>query len=44
MGQLLAECNLGSFPAENNLTEINHKVSVPAKWFRDAIPAAFAGK
>jgi hypothetical protein len=32
------------FRAEKNLTEINHKVSVPAKRFRVSIPAPFAGK
>jgi hypothetical protein len=32
------------FGLKNNLTEINHKVSVIAKWFRRVIAAVFAVK
>jgi len=32
------------FWAKKNLTEINHKVSVIAKWFRRVITAVFAVK
>jgi hypothetical protein len=32
------------FGLKKNLTEINHKVSVIAKWFRRVIAAVFAAK
>jgi hypothetical protein len=34
----------GGFRVKKNLTEINHKVSVTAKWFRRAIAVVFAVK
>ena len=37
-------CNYCGFGLKKNLTEINHKVSVVAKWFRCLIAAAFAVK
>jgi hypothetical protein len=37
-------CDLRGFGIKKNLTEINHKVSVIAKWFRRAIAAVFAVK
>src|SRR6202011_2449786 len=37
-------CNSRGFGLKNNLTEINHKVSVIAKWFRRVIAAVFAVK
>jgi hypothetical protein len=35
---------LRGFGIKKNLTEINHKVSVIAKWFRRVIPVVFAAK
>jgi hypothetical protein len=37
-------CNSRGFGLKKNLTEINHKVSVIAKWFPSVIAAAFAVK
>jgi hypothetical protein len=37
-------CDLRDFGIKKNLTEINHKVSVIAKWFRRLIAAVFAVK
>jgi hypothetical protein len=37
-------CDLRGFGVKNNLTEINHKVSVIAKWFRRLIAVVFAVK
>jgi hypothetical protein len=37
-------CNSLRFGSKKNLTEINHKVSVIAKWFRHVIAAVFAVK
>ena len=43
MGRLLKVAgNSCGFGLKKNLTEINHKVSVPAKWLRPAIAGAFA--
>jgi hypothetical protein len=37
-------CDLRGFGIKKNLTEINHKVSVIAKWFRRVIAVVFAVK
>jgi hypothetical protein len=43
-GRLPPWCNSRGFGLKKNLTEINHKVSVVAKWFRCVIAAVFAVK
>jgi hypothetical protein len=37
-------CDLLGLGIKKNLTEINHKVSVIAKWFRRLIAVVFAAK
>jgi hypothetical protein len=44
MQALLSSLQIDGFRGKKNLTEINHKVSVAAKWFVSQFDAAFASK